>query len=76
MVLANQDRQLAAEQSIAHGRARILAALATGGSSTTRTGRTRAQKLFPDLKVFHYPLDFPWSVWLTLRQSSQTGLIA
>jgi len=31
-------------------------------STTTRTGRTRAQKLYPGLTVFHYPLDFPWAV--------------
>ncbi|MBN2583030.1 MAG: 3-deoxy-D-manno-octulosonic acid transferase, partial [Planctomycetes bacterium] len=35
-------------------------------STTTRTGRERARKLFPDLPLFHYPMDFPWSVRMAL----------
>jgi 3-deoxy-D-manno-octulosonic-acid transferase len=31
-------------------------------SNTTRTGRARAAKLFPDLRNFQYPIDFPWAV--------------
>jgi 3-deoxy-D-manno-octulosonic-acid transferase len=44
-------------------------------STTTRTGRARAQKFFSDLTVFHYPLDFPWAVASTLRRIKPTAII-
>ena len=31
-------------------------------SSTSKTGRRLAEKLFPDLTVFYCPLDFSWAV--------------
>ncbi len=44
-------------------------------STTTRTGRARARKLFPDLLVFHYPLDLPWAVRSTLRRIRPTVIV-
>jgi len=37
-------------------------------STTTRTGRERAVKMFPNLTLFHYPLDFPWAVHMALSR--------
>lgn len=37
-------------------------------SSTTDTGFARARALFPDLRVFRYPLDFSWTVSRTLHR--------
>ena len=44
-------------------------------STTTRTGRARAQKLFPGLTIFHYPLDFPWAVSAALRRIKPTLIV-
>ena len=44
-------------------------------STTTRTGRTRAQKLYPGLTLFHYPLDFPWAVSAALRRIKPTLIV-
>ncbi len=37
-------------------------------STTTRTGRARAAKLFPGLTLFHYPFDCPWAVRRSFRR--------
>lgn len=37
-------------------------------STTTDAGHDEARRCFPDLPVFHYPLDFSWAVRRTLRQ--------
>lgn len=44
-------------------------------STTTRTGRARAQKLLPGVTIFHYPLDFPWAVSAALRRIKPTAII-
>ncbi|HOI53749.1 MAG TPA: 3-deoxy-D-manno-octulosonic acid transferase [Phycisphaerae bacterium] len=44
-------------------------------STTTRTGRQRAAKLFPELPLFHYPMDFPWSVHMTLGRIEPTMVV-
>ena len=44
-------------------------------STTTRTGRQRAVKIFPDLTLFHYPLDFPWAVHLALSRIRPTAIV-
>jgi 3-deoxy-D-manno-octulosonic-acid transferase len=36
-------------------------------STTTDTGYAAAQRLYPDLPVFYFPLDFSWSVRRTLH---------
>jgi 3-deoxy-D-manno-octulosonic-acid transferase len=37
-------------------------------STTTDTGYAAAQRLYPDLPVFYFPLDFSWAVGRTLRR--------
>lgn len=37
-------------------------------STSTDTGFDEAVKCFPDLAVFHFPFDFSWSVYRTLRR--------
>ena len=44
-------------------------------STTTRTGRQRAAKIFPELTLFHYPLDFPWSVHMALSRIKPTVIV-
>ena len=44
-------------------------------SSTTDTGYARAKVLYPDLKIFRYPLDFSWVVRRVLRRIKPTVIV-
>ncbi len=44
-------------------------------SSTTDTGFARARVLFPDVRVFRYPLDFSWVVRRVLRRIRPTLIV-
>jgi len=44
-------------------------------STTTLTGRERARKLFPDIPVFHFPLDLALPVILALARVRPTAVI-
>ena len=44
-------------------------------STTTRTGRERAERLFPGRRIFHFPLDLAPCVWLALRRIRPTAVV-
>jgi len=44
-------------------------------STTTRTGRERAERLFPGRCIFHFPLDLAPCVWLALRRICPTAVV-
>ncbi len=44
-------------------------------STTTMTGRQRAERLFPDRPVFHFPIDLAPCVLLALRRVRPTAVI-
>lgn len=44
-------------------------------SSTTDTGYARARDLYPDLKIFRYPLDFSWVIRRVLRRIKPTVIV-
>jgi 3-deoxy-D-manno-octulosonic-acid transferase len=44
-------------------------------STTTLTGRERAERLFPQCRVFHFPLDLAPCVHLALRRIQPTAVI-
>jgi 3-deoxy-D-manno-octulosonic-acid transferase len=44
-------------------------------STTTRTGRERAERLFPGRRLFHFPLDLAPCVWLALRRIRPTAVV-
>ncbi len=44
-------------------------------SSTTDTGFDRAKTLYPDLKIFRYPLDFSWMIRRALDRLRPTVIL-
>ena len=44
-------------------------------STTTRTGRERAERLFPGRRIFYFPLDLAPCVWLALRRIRPTAVV-
>jgi len=44
-------------------------------STTTRTGRERAERLFPGRRIFHFPLDLAPCVWLALGRIRPTAVV-
>jgi len=44
-------------------------------STTTLTGRQRAERLFPGRRIFHFPLDLAPCVWLALGRIRPTAVV-
>jgi 3-deoxy-D-manno-octulosonic-acid transferase len=44
-------------------------------STTTDTGHDRARQIYPNLRVFRYPLDFSWAVGRTIRRLRPAAIV-
>jgi 3-deoxy-D-manno-octulosonic-acid transferase len=44
-------------------------------STTTDTGYDRARQIYPNLRVFRYPLDFSWAVGRTIRRLRPAAIV-
>ncbi len=44
-------------------------------SSTTRSGRKTANRLFPGTTVLPFPMDLPWTTWLYLKKIKPSAVV-